>query len=207
MNHKYYETTVADITKNGDINSVYIEKGQLAKLLGLAHNMHSGILSNVLKTDAGKSPVHVITMTDKLMALESNAVSGRSSAVINQIIGILIGCLLMYLVILLNFQDSSKDMMILSLLGYNSKEINRLLVDVYRPIFAILFILMLPIALFINLRIHQLISIQTNEYIPFTINGWLLLLAWLVIMLLYSVVVFFFKQKTSSIIRKNEASY
>ncbi|MBA9086439.1 putative ABC transport system permease protein [Fontibacillus solani] len=199
IDREQYSTHIAEITLNGDMNTMYLEKATLAKSLGIPSNMHSGELSNELKSVLSSS---VVTTTEKRAVLESNAVSNRSSAVINQLVGALIGCLLLYMVVLLNFQDRTQDMSILRLLGYKPSEINSLLVDVYRPILLILYLLILPFAINISYQIHRLISLQTNDYIPFSTNGWLLLLAFVAIMLLYSLVVFFFKRKTYRLIKK-----
>ncbi|RUT41431.1 ABC transporter permease [Paenibacillus anaericanus] len=193
LDRKHLSANVADIVMNGDTNTIYLDKEELATKLGIASDMHSGELSNEYKHDASSS---VVTAKEKRAIIENNSVSNRSSAVINQILGAVIGCLLLYIVVMLNFQDRTQDMVILRLLGYKPREINRLLVDVYRPMFVILYVFMSPIAIYISAQIHRLISIQTSDYIPFSTNGWFIMLAIVLIMLLYSLVVFFFKRKT-----------
>ena len=58
--------------------------------------------------------------------LERDAVSNKISAVINQATGVLIGVILLFLALFINFQDNQRDMDILRLIGYQNKEIRRL---------------------------------------------------------------------------------
>lgn len=154
------KVVVQAISQNGDANTIYTSKANLAGWMNTDSSLHTGEFSNEINTSTN---VKVVTTADKRAALESSAVSNRSSVVMNQIIGIVIGVLLIYLILLLNFQDSTRDMRILRLLGYKSAGISRLLIDVYRPLLVLLYIITLPVAVFITERILRILSLQTGE--------------------------------------------
>ena len=65
------------------------------------------------------------------------------SAVIVQVMGCVIGCILLLLAVALNFNSNLSDMRILRMLGYKTKEIRHLLVDVYKPVILVGFFLLL----------------------------------------------------------------
>ncbi|MOA06286.1 FtsX-like permease family protein [compost metagenome] len=183
---------VQAISQNGDANTIYTSKANLAGWMNTDSSLHTGEFSNEINTSTN---VKVVTTADKRAAQESSAVSNRSSAVINQIIGIVIGVLLIYLILLLNFQDSTRDMRILRLLGYKSAEISRLLIDVYRPLLVLLYIITLPVAVFITERILRILSLQTGDYMPLNLNIWLLIFLPALIMVQYMLVMRIFKRK------------
>lgn len=192
INHQPHNVSVHEISRNGEADTIYTSKTQLARWMNVSPSMHNGEYSNDSSQD---SNARVVTAEDKLAALRSDAVSSQSSAVINQVAGILVGFLLIYLVILLNVQDSHKDMHILRLLGYNHRDINRMLIDVYKPLFVLLYLIAVPIAILAARAILRMISLQTGDYIPFQIHWWILILILILILLQYQLVVSLFKRK------------
>ncbi|MCW3789994.1 ABC transporter permease [Paenibacillus sp. LS1] len=192
INHQPHNVSVREISRNGEADTIYTSKTQLARWMNVSPSMHNGEYSNDSSQD---SNARVVTAENKLAALRSDAVSSQSSAVINQVAGILVGFLLIYLVILLNVQDSQKDMHILRLLGYSHRDINRMLVDVYKPLFVLLYMLAVPFAILTARAILRMISLQTGDYIPFQIHWWILILILTIILLQYQLVVSLFKRK------------
>ncbi|WP_232061324.1 FtsX-like permease family protein [Paenibacillus odorifer] len=192
LNRQTVKVMVQAISQNGDANTIYTSKANLAGWMNTDSSLHTGEFSNEINTSTN---VKVVTTADKRAALESSAVSNRSSAVINQIIGIVMGFLLIYLILLLNFQDSTRDMRILRLLGYKSAEISRLLIDVYRPLLVLLYIITLPVAVFITEQILRILSLQTGDYMPLNLNIWLLIFPLALILLQYMLVMRIFKRK------------
>lgn len=192
INHQPHNVSVREISQNGEADTIYTSKTQLARWMNVSPSMHNGEYSNGGPLD---SNARVVTAENKLATLRSDAVSSQSSAVINQVAGILVGFLLIYLVILLNVQDSHKDMHILRLLGYSHRDINRMLVDVYKPLFVLLYMLVIPFAILAARAILHMISLQTGDYIPFQIHWWVLILILILILLQYQLVVTLFKRK------------
>ncbi|ASA21440.1 ABC transporter permease [Paenibacillus donghaensis] len=187
-----FTASVEAISENGEPDTVYTARPRLVEWLNLPANVHSGLWSKLNTADV---QAQVVTSADRQAALQSSAVSNRSSAVMNQVIGLVIGCLLIYLVILLNFQDSLRDMQVLKLLGYRPKEIGRFLLDVYKPLFVVFYLLSLLPAIYITKQILRLISLQTGDYIPFSTSPWMLVLPLVVILLEYTVVVISFQRR------------
>ena len=62
------------------------------------------------------------------------------------------------------------DHMVSDLLGYNRREINKIILDPYIVMSNILFLLTFPFSAYAAKRIQIMTSIQTNEYMPFQIN-------------------------------------
>lgn len=157
---------ISGIAFNAKSNWVYISKKQLSDLLSLPERSYTGILSREKGFEGGT----VITYEQKLDTLRRGSVSNRSSAIINQAIGCLIGSVLLYLALLLNAQDSTRDVLILQQMGYQIKSIKKMLIDIYRPILWLSFFLTLWPAIGIVKTILKSLSIQIGDYMPFQTN-------------------------------------
>ncbi|MDQ0176358.1 FtsX-like permease family protein [Bacillus chungangensis] len=192
-----YSVIVANVAENAESNCIYMSKEQLAKWMHIPETSYNGLLSTEIdSTMTGQ----IITKEERLLTLDEETVSNRMSAVINQLLGCVAGCILIYLVLLLNFQDSSKEMLILNLLGYKPKEINKMLISIYRPIINIAFLLMLFPSVVICKEIHRSLSIQTVDYIPFQTNVFIILGIFVVIQIIYAIVEAAFTTKIKKII-------
>ncbi|UNK17309.1 ABC transporter permease [Paenibacillus sp. N3/727] len=192
---------ILDIAENAETNSIYISKKQVAEWLGIPKNVHTGVLSTEpLNMHSGKT----ITMTDRLIELDKNAVSNRMSGVINQVLGCIIGCLLIYLVLLLHFQEKIKDILVLDLLGYQTKKINKMLINIYRPILCFSFIVTLFPSIWISQLIQKGLSIQTGDYMPFQTNAITILIILLILNVIYTCVQMIFNLKIKKIINQEQ---
>lgn len=168
------EMIVAGIAFNAAADSIYMEKKTLAAILSLPPDSYTGIWSmNPPAADidahGGLQPV-IQSHEEKLEILRRDSVSNRSSAVINQVMGCFIGCILLYLALLLNFQDSVKEIQILRLIGYEPGEIRRMLLDIYRPLLWLSFLLTLWPGILAVKAILKSLSLQIGDYLPFRTN-------------------------------------
>ncbi len=196
---KSYLVVVADMAINAETNHIYMSKEKLTECLGIPQASYNGILVEDISSElSGK----IITKEERLLELDKEVVSNRMSAVINQLLGCVAGCILIYLVLLLSFQDNTKEMLILDLLGYTSKEINKMLISVYRPIMSIAFLLMIFPSIAICKGIQRSLSIQTGDYIPFHTNVLIVLGIFIVIQIIYVAVEGIFTSKIKKIIKK-----
>jgi putative ABC transport system permease protein len=187
---------VAGIARNAEQKRIYISKDTLTKWIGNDANIYNGILSMRQPAERGKS----VSMKERLEELDRAAVSNRTSAVLNQILGGVLGCLLIYLVILLNFNDSMKEILILHLLGYRTKQINTMLISIYRPIIGFSFFIMIYPSIYICKSIQRNLSIQTNDYMPFQTNISVLIFTFILINIIYNAVKYVFGKKIRKII-------
>lgn len=206
LNNKEHICIISAVCINGDFDSIYVPRNILSSWLNVPSNTYSGMLTNDSSHTADKNCI-ISTLDEKLKSLENNAVSNKMSAVLDQLLGIVIACLLIYLVLLLNFHDNEHEMIILNLLGYKSNEIKRMLIDIYRPVFSVLFVISLPSSIIISEKIHKLISIQTSNFIPFSTNILFIIFTFIVINLIYSIVVLLFNKKVNNIIIGNPLEY
>lgn len=147
VNNKNYKVKVAAIVKNAEINTIYLSETQLASILSLDEPIYNGILSNTIPKEYQNELI--ITEKERLALLQKNNVSNRISAVINQLLGCVTGCLLLYLVILLNFQECTRNILILNMLGYTAKSINKMLISIYKPLMNVAFVIMLPLSIIV----------------------------------------------------------
>ena len=166
VNNNKRQLVISGIALNAKSNWVYISKKELSELLSLPEHSYTGILSREKGFEGGT----VITYEQKLDALRRGSVSNRSSAIINQAIGCLIGSVLLYLALLLNAQDNTRDVLILQQMGYQIKSIKKMLIDIYRPILWVSFFLTLWPTIGIVKTILKSLSIQIGDYMPFQTN-------------------------------------
>lgn len=161
-----YPVKIAGIAFNADMNCIYIDMQELTEWMNLPAGTYSGLWSGQDIPPKGS----IITWQEKIDGLHRDSVSNRTSAVINQVIGILIGSILLFLALSLNFQDSTRDIVILQLMGYTRKETRKMLMDIYRPLLNLSFFLTLFPSVWIVKAVLRSLSIQIGDYMPFQTN-------------------------------------
>lgn len=194
---------VSGIAENGEHFTIYTTKSGLEESCGMPQEAFNGIYTD----DISKLPdgaESILSMEEREEELNQNNVSNRMSAVICQILGCVIGCLLLYLTILLKLWDDTKNIFILDMLGCPPGQINRMFVSVYRPILNAAFILLVFPAAQICKMIHRSLSLKTNDYIPFQCNAVLILAFWALLNLLYTLVKYLFQMKIDRIQKVGE---
>lgn len=146
----------------------------------------------------------IITRAEKVAVLEKNLVSNRTSAVINQITGCLIGCILLFLALLLNFQDNAKDMLILNLMGYTPSLIRKTLIDLYRHVVCVFFLIGIwPSTQIVKVTLKSL-SLQIGDYMPFKTNLFVIILTFIFLNALYMLVQFTFNLGIKKVIKSDQ---
>lgn len=153
---------VSGVAFNATTGNAYVSLNAMQKLLGVSKDAYNGIYC--VEEKAGKAG---ITRAERLDELQRDTVSNRVSAVIVQVMGCVIGCILLFLALLINFQSAADEMHILQLLGYQRKEIHRMLIDIYKPLIAGAFLLTLPLALGIVKALLRGMSRQIGDYMMF----------------------------------------
>jgi len=176
-----YNFTVAEIAVNAKSASIYVSAIELSEIMGIPAGSYNGIWSMVQAPNGGNT----IEKAQRIDDLERNAVSNNTSAIINQVIGGIVGCILMFLALYVNFQDNARDMLILHLMGYRPKAIHKMLIDVYRPIVCASFILTIAPSIVMARSIQRSLSITTNDYMPFGTNIVVILLLFVLLNIIY----------------------
>jgi len=201
------ELSITNVSKNGDENGIFLDKSVLANLLEKPEDAHNGFYTtykdlydtNTANELYNTDGMRITTLLDKEKALENQQVSNRISSIINQVIGVFIGGILIYMSLLMNFEEKTSDILILHRLGYKTFEINKLLIDVYKPLYLGLYIILLPVSLFITKQVHILFSILTQGYIPFTYNIYILIGVFIFIAIIYQLILLNFNRKIKKI--------
>lgn len=203
--HKATTLVVSQIAFNAKLNSVYMAPSDLSTLLELPAHTYTGIWSTkkMVSTLFAKLGT-VTTFEEKLDTLNRSFVSNRSSAVITQVMGCVIGCILLFLALLLNFQDSTRDIFILYLMGYKTPAIRKMLIDLYQPIIWIFFVISLYPAIMIVQTILRSLSLQIGDYMPFQTNLLVILGIFILLNIIYLLVQFTFNLGIKKIIKSDQ---
>lgn len=159
--------TVKEVAYNAKSKTLILDRQYLAQILGKNSNNYNGVLSlENTYTTADK----VIDNIEREDMLNRDKVSSNVSAVINQSIGLVAGIILTYLALFIAFQDSTKDMLIMDSLGYKSKEIKKLLINIFLPLLLISVVIMAFPAVLIAKTIQTSLALQMGDYMPFSTN-------------------------------------
>lgn len=175
-----YTFTVADIAVNAKSKNIYMNGQQLTEILGVTAGAYNGVFS--MHEHAGDE---IITKAQRMDELSRNAVSNKISAIINQATGVLVGVILIFLALYINFQDNIHDILILNMMGHSIKYIRKMLINVYLPILWIAFAVTLAPSIFLARSIQDSLSISTDDYMPFGVNVFVIMVALCLINLIY----------------------
>lgn len=198
---------ISGIAFNAKAGCIYVSRNELTSRLSLPSDAYSGIL--YLKENNSTSTFsssQTTTYEQKLAELDRNAVSNRMSAVINQIIGCFIGIIVLFLALYFNFQSSTKDILILHLMGYTAPRIREILIDIYKPVLNITFFITLLPCIKIVIMVLRSLSIQIGDYMPFYTNPFILLGILVLLNIIYFLVQFTFQTGIRKIIVKEDIS-
>lgn len=196
-----YTFLVADIAVNAKSKNVYVNGQQLTEILGIQTGAYNGVFS----TDEMSGDV-VTNREQRIDTLNRNAVSNKISAVINQAVGVLVGAILIFLALYINFQDNTHDILILHMMGHRTKDIRKMLVDVYLPILWVSFIVTIVPSILLARSIQHSLSISTDDYMPFGVNVIVVIVAFALVSLIYWAVQATFSLGVKRIIAKNGQS-
>ncbi|WP_343248752.1 ABC transporter permease [Diplocloster hominis] len=189
--------TITAVAFNAESNHIYLSQSDLSQIMGLPDTAYNGIYSIQNRYD----PDTLKTSSQIRADLERDSVSNRTSAVINQVIGCLIGCILLYLALLLNFQSSTREILILHMMGYTSREVRKMLIDIYRPILIGSFLLLVYPAVLTVKTILRSLSLQTGDYMPFQTSPPAAAAAFLILAVLYFLVQLTFTRSLRSLLK------
>ncbi|GAA0807572.1 hypothetical protein GCM10008910_47960 [Faecalicatena orotica] len=194
-----HQFIVGEIAANAQTNHIYMNGEQLTEILDIPAGSYNGAFS------ADKLKGGTVTSKEqRIEELNRNSVSNKTSAVINQVTGVLVGIILIFLVLHISFQDNTHDILILSMLGHPTKYIRKLLIDVYLPVLWVVFVITLTPSILLARAIQNSLSVSTNDYMPFGINLFVLIIAFVLMNLIYYGVQAAFSLRIKKIIEKEE---
>lgn len=183
IGEKRFTFIVDDIAGNAQSRSVYINAEELAEILGIPRGYYNGALS-AEELSGGVAT----SAAERVDALNRGAVSNKVSAVINQATGALVGSVMIFLALYLNFRGNTRDILILGMLGKRSREIRKMLVDVYLPVLCAAFALTVFPSIALARSIQNSLSISTDDYMPFRVNGFVIIAAFAAVCVIYRAV-------------------
>ena len=88
-----------------------------------------------------------------------------------------------------------KTLLMFDLLGYEEREVYRILLNPYIVISNLLFLLTLPVAIYAARNIQIMTSLQTGDYMPFQLNWITFVYMFVILNALYFIIRFLFIQK------------
>lgn len=171
---------VEAVAVNAKARCIYVNGVQLSEMLGVTAGAYNGLLSERMRQGDA-----IVSRAERIDELNRGSVSNQVSAVINQATGAFVGIVLIFLALYINFQDNSRDMLILRMMGHTAKEIQKMLVNVYLPILWFSFGLALAPGVLLARTIQNSLAISTNDYIPFSVNGLVVLVSFVLVNLIY----------------------
>jgi len=201
INGERHTFTVSYIAANAKSASIYVNANELAEILGVPAGAYNGVLS-MEQMPSGA----VATKAGRMEELDRNAVSNNISGVINQVIGVIVGAVLIFLALYVNFQDNTRDMLILYMMGYRIKNIRKLLIDVYLPIVWAAFLFTIVPGILLARHIQKSLSISINEYMPFEVTAITILFAFVLLNIIYCLLQSLFGLGIRRTIQKEEIS-
>lgn len=202
IDNKVCNVKVVSIATNAQSNTIYINGNELSKLMNLPDNSYNTLLSSLPPKVKGET----LSYNEYTDILKRDAVSNKISGVINQVIGAVLGCILIFTALYMSLQDNAKDILILHLIGYRTKDIRKIFIDVYYPLICMFFLITLAPSIFIVQSIQKNLSISTGDYMPFSTNFFIILITFLVLTLIYKIVQWMFNIMLKRIIQKEEFS-
>ncbi len=196
-----YSFIVEDIANNGNFDSIYVNLREWNELRKEMFGTYNGLFCN-RKDSNWNENTSIQSWEQYVEYLNDNNVSNRISAVINQILGIVFGILLIFLAILLNFQDNTMNYIYLQKLGYVRKEIKNMLVNIYYPVVIVSFIISIVPAMSLCKKILINLSISTGDYMPFITNIGVFVYAFIILCILYWLVMKVFDIKLGKYLKE-----
>lgn len=164
---KQHQIKIAGFAENADLKTIYIPRDQASAMVNEADDRFNGRLTNEPQ-EKGEGKVR--SLEEKLSAIQRSQTSNKASAIINQSIGVITGCLLIYLAVFIGLNGNMKTLLMFDLLGYEEREVYRILLNPYIVISNLLFLLTLPVAIYAARNIQIMTSLQTGDYMPFQLN-------------------------------------
>lgn len=192
---------VEDIAVNAQTNHIYMNGKQLAGLLHITVGAYNGAFS-AKRLEGGI----VVSEEQRIEEMNRNFVSNKTSAVINQATGVLVGIILIFLALHISLQDNVHDILILRMLGHSISDIRKLLVNIYLPVLWVLFVISLVPSILLARTIQNTLSISTNDYMPFGINFGVIIIAFGLMNLIYYGIEKFLELRVRHIIEKEDVT-
>lgn len=173
---------VMAVAYNAKSKTVILDRRFFAQELSESANAYNGVLSlESIFSSADK----VIDEAAREDTLNRDKVSSNVSAVINQAIGLVSGIIITFLALFIAFQDSAKDILIMDNLGYESREIRKLLINVFLPILLLGIAITAFPAILIAKAIQTSLALQMGDYMPFSANVLVVLVGVIILVGIY----------------------
>ena len=193
---KRHQIKIAGFAENADLKTIYIPRDQASAMVNEADDRFNGRLTNKPKEKGGGK---TRSLEEKLSAIQRSQTSNKASAIINQSIGVITGCLLIYLAVFIGLNGNMKTLLMFDLLGYEEREVYRILLNPYIVISNLLFLLTLPVAIYAARNIQIMTSLQTGDYMPFQLNWMTFVYMFVILNALCFIIRFLFIQKVKKI--------
>ncbi|NLQ84454.1 FtsX-like permease family protein [Streptococcus mutans] len=193
---KRHQIKIAGFAENADLKTIYIPRDQASAMVNEADDRFNGRLINQSQ-EKGEGKVR--SLEEKLSDVQRSQTSNRASAIINQSIGVITGCLLIYLAVFIGLNGNIQTLLMFDLLGYEEREVYRILLNPYIVISNLLFFLTLPVAIYAARNIQIMTSLQTGDYMPFQLNWISFVYMFAILNVLILVIRFLFIRKVKKI--------
>ncbi|MGI8316231.1 ABC transporter permease [Halobacillus mangrovi] len=198
LNEKEMETEIAGIADVFIGSSMYLPKERVNEFLGFPQGSYTAVWQD----KAPKESENVFMIEDKQKVIESfESTSGatRYSVIAMSVIAILIGVIVLTLLTNLIVEENSPSISLFKVMGYQDKEVSRLILSIYTPVVLISYFLSIPLGgLALEQTMNSLVE-ETGFLLPTDITWWMVVIGFGVIILTYWISLYFSKRKLKQV--------
>ncbi|KGP93316.1 hypothetical protein N780_13300 [Pontibacillus chungwhensis BH030062] len=197
-NNKTIKKEVTGIAKVFIGFSIYSEREEINEFLGYPKGVYTAKWTEALP-EYSEDVLFIEDKQDIIENFESTSSLTRYSVFGIAGFAFLIGVIVLTLITNLIVEENSPSISLFKVMGYNDKEISRLIINVYTPIVLLGFILSVPIGILSIDQLMNSIVEQTGFAMPVQLNWLMILVSLVIILLTYYVSVFFSRRKLKNV--------
>ncbi len=165
--------------------SIYIDISVISKALTDTDNYYNAVYS---PTELNKDNYMAVLNVDVLIEQSSN-MSNLFNMIIYITVGvsILIGLIIIYILTVMTIEDNFYNISLFKVLGYNEKEINKIILGGYNFYGILSFLIMIPISIILFKFMKQMIATMFDFQFPIKFIWWQGVLAIIIYLLIFKV--------------------
>lgn len=195
------ETTTVEIAGVADLyigNNLYMPRSELNDFLGFPE----GAFTATWQKEAPAQSEEIYMVEDKQKAIdsfESTTGATRASVAGMAVFAVLIGVIVLTLLTNLIVEENSPSISLFKVMGYQDKEVSKLVLSVYTPVVLIAYYVSIPLA---SLSLKQTMNTLVKEsgfLMPTDVAWWMVIVGFVVIMLTYGFSLFLSKRKLKQV--------
>lgn len=192
------DVEIVGIQEEYNGNKIYVERSNLSLLMtGITEDYYNTIYS---ETELNNEDfMFVLSNVDILE--QSEQMQGLMDSMFKIMIAtsIIIGGIIIYILTVMTIEDNFYNISLFKVIGYNDKEINKMILGGYSLYGNIIFILAVPVTYIAIIFITNLMAVEFNMILPLEIQWWQVLIGIAINNVIFYIGAFAAKRKLSKI--------